>query len=133
MSAVSRRSLLTMFRPKAEPFSLDAFYRARGERAAGPLPHVRLHDQGPAHETTNVGVPREVLGVVRIREKDCLAHGSFCTVCAERCPVEGAIVVELGRPRVDETRCNGCGICVGVCPAPVNAFDKLAREESHAR
>jgi MinD superfamily P-loop ATPase len=60
---------------------------------------------------------------VRVRPQLCLAwQGSFCSTCSERCPVENAIVIELGRPRVVEDRCNGCGVCVQVCPAPLNAF-----------
>lgn len=63
---------------------------------------------------------------VRVRPQLCLAwQGSFCSTCSERCPVEGAISVELGRPRVEASRCNGCGLCVQVCPAPLNALEFL--------
>lgn len=130
MNPVSRRGLLTMFRPKQPSFSLDSFYRARtarGDVTGNNVPRVVRRDDGIATDTTSVGVTRDVDGVVRIREKDCLGYTSFCSVCSERCPVPGAIVIELGRPRVDPEHCNGCGICVGVCPAPVNAFDKVAR------
>lgn len=65
--------------------------------------------------------PRK-MGVATIRPFDCLAHsGSFCTVCAERCPVPGAIRVERGRPSIDPDACTGCGTCAWVCPAPTNA------------
>jgi MinD superfamily P-loop ATPase len=68
---------------------------------------------------------------VRVRPQLCLAwQGSFCSTCSERCPVENAIVIELGRPRVVEEHCNGCGVCVQVCPAPLNAFEFLP---SHPR
>jgi Pyruvate/2-oxoacid:ferredoxin oxidoreductase delta subunit len=61
---------------------------------------------------------------VRVRTGLCLAwQGSFCTTCVERCPVEGALVLEAGRPRVVAERCDGCGTCVRVCPAPLNAFE----------
>ncbi|WP_223756839.1 4Fe-4S dicluster domain-containing protein [Myxococcus sp. RHSTA-1-4] len=61
---------------------------------------------------------------VRVRTQLCLAwQGSFCTTCVERCPTEGAILVESGRPRVVPERCDGCGTCVRVCPAPLNAFE----------
>ena len=57
-----------------------------------------------------------------IDRMNCVAWtGSFCTVCSERCPVPGAITLEQGRPRVAESVCTGCGVCHGVCTAPVNA------------
>lgn len=63
------------------------------------------------------------MGVAWIETMACLAYtGSFCTVCAERCPVEGAIQVTQGRPVISAERCTGCGICHGVCPAPTNAI-----------
>ncbi len=64
-----------------------------------------------------------VLGTARIVEETCLAHqGSFCTVCSERCPVDGAITLDgRHRPTVVEDTCTGCGVCFHVCPAPDNA------------
>jgi len=53
----------------------------------------------------------------------CLAwNGSFCSVCSERCPVQGAIAIDAGRPRILEERCTGCGVCAFVCPAPGSAI-----------
>jgi ferredoxin len=58
----------------------------------------------------------------------CLAYRhSFCSVCRERCPVPGAVVVERGLPRIDPALCNGCRICHDVCPAPVNAIRLVPR------
>lgn len=58
----------------------------------------------------------------------CLAYQhSFCSVCRERCPVPGAVVVERGLPRIDPTLCNGCRICHEVCPAPVKAIRLVPR------
>lgn len=146
MTKVSRRSLFDAFRapatrepaqPAAAPgFSLDAFYAGRG--AAAPLPSAPLRPGLPAVPTTRVGLgaaraPGRAAGHavvipeggrVRVRAHTCLAlTGSFCSTCSERCPVPGAIVVEAGRPRVDEDVCTGCGVCVGLCPAPINGFD----------
>lgn len=62
------------------------------------------------------------MGSAMIRPMDCLAHGgSLCTVCSERCPVPGAIELSQGKPRIVEAACTGCGVCLAVCPAPVNA------------
>jgi len=58
---------------------------------------------------------RPLTGAFRIDPTRCLP---FCTVCAERCPVPGAIVLETGRPRIIPWRCTACGDCERVCPAP---------------
>ncbi len=65
-----------------------------------------------------------LMGTARITPQTCLAHqpGPGCTVCSEQCPVEGAIEVVDGRPRVVESACTGCGVCRYVCPAPENAI-----------
>jgi len=142
---LSRRSLFDAFRPpearpapveRAPGFSLDAFYARRG--AAEAPPPSPLRPGLPEVATTRVGLgPRRAPGggglhalaipeggKVRLRAHACLAlTGSFCSTCSERCPVPGAILVEAGRPRVDEQVCTGCGVCVGVCPAPINGFD----------
>ncbi len=57
----------------------------------------------------------------------CLATTTFCSVCVERCPRPGAIVVAAGRPRVVPEACDGCGQCVAVCPAPINGFALVPR------
>ncbi|TWU04630.1 4Fe-4S dicluster domain-containing protein [Stieleria varia] len=64
-----------------------------------------------------------IMGTARVIEHLCLAHHhTTCTVCSERCPVEGAIEVTQGKPIVIEDTCTGCGVCRYVCPAPENAI-----------
>ncbi|MCA9290951.1 MAG: 4Fe-4S binding protein [Phycisphaerales bacterium] len=66
-------------------------------------------------------VPK-AMGTARITPQTCLAHhGTTCTVCVEQCPVDGAIEVVDGKPRVVESSCTGCGVCRHVCPSPENA------------
>lgn len=63
-----------------------------------------------------------------IAGRHCLAYqGTGCSVCFERCPVNGAIKMEHGLPRVVADACTGCRICHEVCPAPVNAIRLLPR------
>lgn len=63
------------------------------------------------------------MGVAHIKTSDCLAHqGSFCSVCVERCPIEGAITVTAGKPKIQARLCTGCGICHHMCPSPWNAI-----------
>jgi len=77
-----------------------------------------LSPDGPVH-----------MGTASIRTAYCLAHaGTICTVCSERCPVEGAIELRGGKPIIDESTCTGCGVCQHVCPAPYNAVLVLPAE-----
>jgi ferredoxin-type protein NapG len=63
-----------------------------------------------------------IMGTAIITAHLCLAHhGTTCTVCSERCPVEGSISLVNGKPKINEQTCNGCGVCRYVCPAPENA------------
>ncbi|AKJ05637.1 4Fe-4S binding protein [Archangium gephyra] len=147
-STLSRRAFLGLRRHEAQPrppaapapvsapatpepgFSLEAFYSSRarsGEVTGRELPVFSLREglAVPQESTRRMGVP--VAGMtVRVRPQLCLAwQGSFCGTCSERCPVEGAIAIESGRPSVVESRCNGCGLCVQACPAPLNALEFL--------
>lgn len=64
-----------------------------------------------------------VMGQALLQRHDCLAwRGTTCTACVERCPVPGALRLEVGKPVVDPARCTGCGTCLQVCPAPSPAF-----------
>lgn len=92
--------------------------------AAGARPVVTAQVAGPAPAAA-APARRATPGtrVAVIAGRHCLAYQhSFCTTCSERCPVEGAIVIEGGFPRVLADRCTGCEICHQVCPAPENAI-----------
>lgn len=65
----------------------------------------------------------KMMGTAKVTQHLCLAHhGTTCTVCSERCVVDGAIEVTNGKPTVNESICTGCGVCRYVCPAPENAI-----------
>ena len=103
MSAISRRDLFrSMFGRRTEP-------------AAPAVRKTPVIDEFPP--------------LALILDRFCLAYqGSFCSVCSERCPAEGAITVEQGKPRVNPDSCTGCKICHDVCPAPKNAVFLVARK-----
>jgi len=138
MSGVSRRGLFSLLtgnkkevdKPeKPAGFSLSDFYAKR--KANDTIPHFRVHgaDVPRAVKSTNIGLGEpEPEGVMRIFPDACLGYTSFCSVCSERCPVEGAIVIEAGRPRIVESACDGCGECLRVCPAPKKALRFVKRE-----
>jgi ferredoxin len=116
--------------PIEAPLSIEEA-RAAVRAQVGP---IRRPDQKPFDIFTllesldaNPNAPIDD-GVARILFRDCLAFlGSFCSVCEERCPVEGALRIEGGKPLVDEALCTGCGQCQYVCPAPLNAVHIVPR------
>jgi len=68
---------------------------------------------------------RHVIGIARIDLSECLlTMEAECGVCMPRCP-RGAIVEQFSRQTYTTTvkvigeKCNGCGACVGICPAKV--------------
>jgi ferredoxin len=133
--------------PPPPAFSLDAFYSKREgagavtqdriptfaitARAEVPTSAVGTPAAGdrtrPATTAgTSMTIPPDM--VPALRPQACIALTSFCSVCVERCPVEGALVMDLGRPRVAPDACTGCGRCVQLCPAPVNGFSLVPRK-----
>lgn len=72
------------------------------------------------------------IGVAKVIRDACVAWDwQGCTVCVDKCPIEGAIVLdERGRPHVDASLCNGCGLCEQACPAPsLRAYDASSTEK----
>lgn len=60
----------------------------------------------------------------------CLAvQGTVCRTCGDVCD-SGAIAFRLARggrsyPELDQSRCNGCGACVGLCPVGAVSLQQL--------
>lgn len=114
-SGLSRRGLFSLFgRPLRGPSKAT---QAVVETAIG-----KPGSPAPAPE------PQDRVAVIQGRF--CLAYTSFCTVCAERCPVSGAMKVEKGIPMVVSDICTGCGVCHDICPAPTNAVLVLPRRRT---
>lgn len=74
--------------------------------------------------TNALGLQQELhIGRAFLKVMNCLASlETFCTVCLERCPIEGAIILERGKPKIMANQCVGCGQCVYRCPAPSPAL-----------
>jgi len=109
MSTISRRDLFrSLLGRKEKP------------DAPPPVEEAAQVPSKPADDTPQLAL---------ILDRFCLAwQGSFCSVCVERCPEPGAILTEMGKPRVNPDLCTGCKICHDVCPAPKNAVFLVARK-----
>lgn len=130
MTRVSRRGLLGKLlgdRPSAPAPEVesDGLVPEVSEQSA---PATDLEAPSPAWlareraRTVMASTPQ----VARITSFTCIA-ASGCSVCSERCPEPGAIVLTHGRPRVEEALCTGCGACAEACPAPTLAISLLPR------
>lgn len=60
------------------------------------------------------------IGLAVVKKDICIAWDSMgCTICKDECPYDAIRLDEQRRPVVDSEKCNGCGLCVKVCPALV--------------
>ena len=65
------------------------------------------------------------LGTIKIIEENCFAfQGHYCSSCVNSCPKTGAAICsdELGHPVINNEECDGCGICINVCPSETPAI-----------
>lgn len=81
--------------------------------------------------------PNDVLSLTCNDEKDlhvkaqidimaCMAwHQSLCNSCLDACEQRAIQFLGLWKPQIEMDVCNGCGMCVGICPS--NAI--LIKEE----
>ena len=61
-------------------------------------------------------MPLPVLAKASINTSTCLPYsGPECGACQGSCPVPGALVWEMERPRVDQDICTGCAMCREAC------------------
>ncbi len=75
----------------------------------------------PATATPASPAPYSHIAVIAGRH--CLAYqGTSCTTCVEHCPIDGALLLEKGLPRVVPAVCTGCRLCLDACPAPEQAI-----------
>ncbi|NOY65860.1 MAG: hypothetical protein GXP13_00440 [Gammaproteobacteria bacterium] len=61
-------------------------------------------------------IPMPVLAIANINTSTCLPYsGPECGACQGSCPVKGALVWEMERPKIDSDICVGCGLCREAC------------------
>ena len=73
-------------------------------------------------------IPKEKtwpLGKVKIRKDVCIAFmGPECGACVGVCPNDlNAITLAHWKPKLDQERCIGCGICIQECPVIPKAIE----------
>lgn len=75
--------------------------------------------------STGVDAERDCGIAVVVRDACVAWNWMGCTLCHDKCPVEGAITLDSqNRPVVHADVCDGCGICENVCPsASVRAYN----------
>jgi len=70
----------------------------------------------PSADEAQDSPPQPRLAVVEIDTGTCLPYlGPECGGCAHSCPVEGALLWERERPRIDPDHCTGCALCRAAC------------------
>ena len=93
----------------------------------GDFPCIRSCNTGALTEQGHIKI-----GVAEIVIENCLAHtGKFCQSCINNCPLVGQAIYSDadGKPEIALEICNGCGICVQVCPAEPTGIIIKQREE----
>ena len=65
------------------------------------------------------------------RENCRTTKGDTCTLCSERCPTDAITLVsdeegQVAHPKVDASKCVGCGRCENYCPAERKAIKVAA-------
>lgn len=68
-------------------------------------------------DIVTTGTDKPALGTAVLNRDACIAWDDvICMSCSGRCDYQAITTVDQRRARVDPERCNGCGMCIAVCP-----------------
>ncbi len=71
------------------------------------------------------------MGLARVNASLCVrSNGEDCTICLDRCPIEGdaLVLAGAGPPTVLDPGCVGCGVCQLHCPTSPKAITVHPRQ-----
>lgn len=81
----------------------------------------------------NEASPLPRMATAEIDTAACLPYlGPECGACAAYCPVPGAMIWELARPRIDPVHCTGCALCREACIVEPKAIKVASLYHSEA-
>ena len=83
---------------------------------------LKQHARGADTKDAPSALPRPFARVT-IDTHACLPHqGPECGACEGSCPIPGALVWDMYRPRIDPEHCVGCARCRAACIAQPSAI-----------
>ncbi|MBP6308144.1 MAG: 4Fe-4S binding protein [Burkholderiaceae bacterium] len=83
---------------------------------------LKQHARGADTKDAPSALPRPFARVT-IDTHACLPHqGPECGACEGSCPIPGALVWDMYRPRIDPEHCVGCALCRAACIAQPSAI-----------
>lgn len=59
------------------------------------------------------------VGVAELTERCIALRTGACRLCHDECEYKAITLDARNRPVIDAEKCNGCGLCVKICPANV--------------
>jgi ferredoxin-type protein NapF len=66
----------------------------------------------------DIAFKKEIPVKAEIDIMTCMAwHQSLCNSCLDACEPRAILFLGLFRPHVEMDVCNGCGMCIGICPS----------------
>ncbi len=72
--------------------------------------------------------PLPVLARASIDTQACFPYsGPECGACESSCPVPGALLWDRQRPRIDQEKCVGCGLCREACIVDPSAISIISK------
>lgn len=73
----------------------------------------------PTHAIESFDTETVKVGVAQLTERCIALRTGACRLCYDECEYEAITLDSRNRPVIHSDKCNGCGLCVKICPANV--------------